>query len=79
MRSGMVRNVDELGRIVIPKEMRRRLGIGNNDPVDISIEGDRIVLEKYRMCCHFCSSEDGIVEFKGRNVCRRCIEELTRQ
>ena len=78
MRSGMVRNVDELGRVVIPKEMRKRLGIGNNDPVEISIEGERIVIEKYRMCCHFCSSADGVIEFKGRNICRRCIEELSR-
>ena len=77
MKSGMVRNVDELGRVVIPKEMRRKLGIGDNDPVDISIDGERIVIEKYRQCCHFCSSEDDIVEFKGRNICKRCIDELT--
>ena len=78
MKSGMFRNVDELGRVVIPKEMRKRLGIGSNDPVEICVDGDRIVLEKYRMCCHFCSTEDGLVEFKGKSVCRRCIEELSR-
>ena len=79
MKSGMIRNIDELGRVVIPKEMRRKLGIGNNDPVDISVEGERIVIEKYRQCCHFCSSENNLTEFKGRMICKSCIDELVTQ
>lgn len=74
--TGMVRNVDELGRIVIPKEMRRQMGISNSDPVEMYVEGDKIILEKYRPCCHFCSSSDGIRNFKGKNICENCISEL---
>ena len=76
--TGIVRNVDELGRIVIPKEMRRQMGITSSDPVEIFVEGDRIILEKYRPCCHFCSSQDEIVEFKGKMICKACIKELNR-
>lgn len=74
--TGIVRNVDELGRIVIPKEMRRGMGITSADPVEIFVEGDRIILEKYRPCCHFCSSADNVIEFKGKNICKSCINSL---
>ena len=74
--TGIVRNVDELGRIVIPKEMRRQMGITSSDPVEIFVEGDRIILEKYHPCCHFCSSTDAVVEFKGKKICNACIEQL---
>ncbi|MBQ7363035.1 MAG: AbrB/MazE/SpoVT family DNA-binding domain-containing protein [Clostridia bacterium] len=74
--TGIVRCVDELGRIVVPKEMRQKMGIENGDPVEIFADGDRIILEKYRSLCHFCSSDEDIVEFYGKNICRKCIEEL---
>ena len=74
--TGMVRSVDELGRIVIPKEMRRQIGIDNTDPVEFYVDGDKIIIEKYRQLCHFCSSSEDVSEFKGRCVCRVCIEEL---
>ena len=76
--TGIVRNIDELGRIVVPKEMRRQMGITSSDPVEIFVEGDRIILEKSRACCHFCSSSDEIVEFKGKSICKKCIAELCR-
>ena len=75
--TGMVRCVDELGRIVIPKEMRRQIGIDNTDPVEFYVDGDKIVIEKYRPLCHFCSSSENVTDFKGRCVCRACIEELS--
>ena len=74
--TGIVRNIDELGRIVIPKEMRKKMNISNSDPVEIYVEGDKIILTKYREVCIFCASEEGITEFKGKKVCDSCIKEL---
>ena len=74
--TGIVRNVDELGRIVIPKEMRRQMGITSSDPIEIIFEGDAIVLKKYYPCCHFCSSVDEVVEFMGKKICKSCIGKL---
>ena len=74
--TGMVRCVDELGRIVIPKEMRRQIGIDNTDPVEFYVEGDKIVISKHRPLCHFCSSSDEVTEFKGRSIWKACIKEL---
>ena len=75
--TGIVRNIDELGRIVIPKEIRKKLGINNNDPVEIYVEGERVLLAKYHPACHFCAGTDGIMDFKGKVVCRACLEELS--
>ena len=74
--TGIVRNIDELGRIVVPKEIRKKLGIANTDPVEIYVDGNRIILEKYNPVCHFCSSTEGLVDFKGKVVCKSCIDEL---
>lgn len=74
--TGIVRNVDELGRIVIPKEMRRNMDIASSDPVEIYVEGDKIILTKYHPCCNFCGSEDDVVEFKGKKICTACLNEI---
>lgn len=74
--TGIVRCIDELGRVVVPKEMRQKLGIANGDPVDIYTDGDRIIIEKYRSICHFCSSDVDITEYLGKNICKTCIEKL---
>lgn len=74
--TGIVRNIDELGRIVIPKEIRKKLGIENSDPVEIYVEGDKILLAKYHPACHFCAATDDIMEFKGKVICKACAEEL---
>ena len=74
--TGIVRNIDELGRIVVPKELRKKLGIGANDPVEISSEGDKIILTKYSPVCHFCGNVDGITEFKDKSICKKCISEI---
>ena len=71
--TGIVRHIDELGRVVVPKEIRRKLGISNTDPVEIFTEGDRIILTKYVPVCHFC---EGLCEFKEKNICADCIGEL---
>jgi len=74
--TGIVRNVDELGRIVIPKEMRRKMEISNNDPVEIYVEGDRIILAKYHCTCTFCGGNTGSIEFKGKRICADCLRQL---
>lgn len=74
--TGIVRNVDELGRIVIPKEMRKKMDIANSDPVEIYVEGDKIILTKYHPCCNFCGNESGVIEFKGKKICQTCLNEI---
>ncbi len=74
--TGIVRNVDELGRIVIPKEMRKKMEISSNDPVEIFVEGDRIILTKYHSTCTFCGSNLGTTEFKDKRLCADCIRQI---
>jgi len=76
--SGIVRRIDELGRVVIPKEIRSMLGIHNGDAVEISSDGERVTISKYSAVCHFCGTTDGVIEFKAKRVCRACISELER-
>ena len=74
--TGIVRHLDELGRIVIPKEWRRILNIENGDQLEIYVEGSRIILEKYSRSCCFCDNLQNLTEFKGQLVCQECIEAL---
>lgn len=74
--TGIVRKVDELGRIVIPIELRRTLNINIKDELEIYVEGDLIMLKKYEPKCIFCGSGENIVDFKGKNVCASCRAEL---
>lgn len=74
--TGIVRKVDELGRIVLPIEMRRTLDIAEKDPVEIFVDGENVVLRKFHATCVFCDSVADIVEFKGRNICAACLAEL---
>lgn len=75
-KSGIVRNVDNLGRVVLPKEIRKVLSISEGDPVEISQENNQIVVKKYYKGCIFCGNEMEPFEFKGMNVCRECKKEL---
>lgn len=74
--TGIIRHVDELGRIVIPKEIRKKMDIDNTDLVEIFVDGDKIVLTKYCPACCFCGSDDGITEFKDKKICISCLNEL---
>ena len=74
--TGIVRKVDELGRIVIPKEMRDKMGINCGDPIEIYVEGDKIILAKYEDCCSICGSLGELKSFKGKNICKNCLNEL---
>ncbi len=73
---GVIRKVDELGRVVLPVETRKRLGLKPKDPVEIFVERDRIVLRKYEPACIFCGSTGDAVEWKDKRVCRRCAEKI---
>lgn len=74
--SGIIRSVDELGRIVLPKSMRQHLEINERDQLEIFVEGNRIVLQKYEPGCVFCEKTDGVVIFNGKRVCAACIASL---
>ncbi len=74
--TGVVRKIDELGRIVLPIEIRKNLGIENKDAVEIFIEKDKIILKKYEPACLFCGNAEGVTSFDGKLICRRCIEKI---
>lgn len=75
--TGIVRKVDELGRIVLPIELRRTLDIAERDELEIYLDDDRVVLKKYEPSCIFCGSSCGLVTYHGRNVCMECIENMS--
>lgn len=74
---GIVRKIDELGRIVLPIELRNKMDINTKDSVEIFVDNDKIILKKYQPCCIFCGNADNVTMFKGKLVCRDCIEEMT--
>ncbi len=74
--TGIVRKVDELGRIVLPIEMRRTLDIAERDSLEIYVDGDSIILKKYQAACVFCGNAKDIVGFEGRNLCPDCIARI---
>ena len=77
--TGIVRRVDELGRIVLPIELRRTLNIAEKDSLEIYVDGSSIMLKKYQPACIFCDSMEDVKVYKGRNVCSHCIEEMQEQ
>ena len=77
--TGIVRKVDELGRIVLPIELRRTLDIAEKDTLEIYVEGSSIVLRKYRPTCIFCDSAKNISVFNGKNICAKCLKDLRGQ
>lgn len=74
--TGIVRKVDELGRIVLPIELRRTLDIEVKDALEIYVDGSQIILKKYEPACVFCGNARDVVNFKGKNICRNCLNEL---
>lgn len=77
--TGIVRKVDELGRIVIPIELRRNLNINIHDPIEIFVDEDFIMLKKYEPACIFCGNAKDIRLIHGKNVCSNCISELQQE
>lgn len=77
--TGIVRKVDELGRIVLPMELRKTFDINEKDPLEIYTEGACIILKKYEPSCIFCGEAKNIREFNGRNICHTCAEQIARK
>ena len=75
--TGIVRKVDELGRVVLPIELRRTLDIEIRSPLEIYVDGDMIVLKKYEPACIFCGEAKDVVNFKDRIICTDCLKELS--
>ena len=74
--TGVVRRVDELGRIVIPIELRRTLDIAEKDALEIYVDGEQIILKKYQPACIFCGNARDVENYKGKNICQNCLKEL---
>lgn len=77
--TGIVRKVDELGRIVLPIELRRTLDISERDALEIYVDGSSIILKKYQPSCIFCDDAANIITYKGKNVCAKCMKELAKK
>jgi len=73
---GIARRIDELGRLVLPKEYRRIFGIEVGDLLDMTLSGDAIVVRKVQHSCVFCASQDELGMFRGRFVCEGCVVTL---
>lgn len=76
--TGIVRKVDELGRVVLPIELRRTLDIAEKDALEIYVDGASIILKKYEPACIFCGNAKNNDIFKGKNVCEDCAKELSK-
>ncbi len=77
--TGVVRKVDELGRVVIPIELRRTLGIAEKDALEIYVDQEKIILKKYEPACIFCGNAENVQHFRGKNVCRDCTAAMAQE
>lgn len=75
---GTIRHIDELGRIVLPVETRKRLDLNTKDPVEVFVEKDRIILKKFEPACVFCGERDDLVDYKEKKICKKCLDDITR-
>ena len=75
--TGIIRNLDQLGRFVIPKETRKMLNLNGGDPVEIFTDGDTIILKKYVRGCQCCGDMKDVKEYKGIRICKKCLNELS--
>jgi transcriptional pleiotropic regulator of transition state genes len=76
---GIVRKIDDLGRMVIPIELRKTMNINKKDPMEIFVDDDKIILRKYETACIFCGSADDVIEFEGRTICGSCKEKINQK
>ena len=74
--TGIVRKVDELGRIVLPIELRRTMDIAEKDAIEIYVDGASIILRKYEPTCIFCGDAKNIINYRGKNICPNCLKEM---
>ncbi len=74
--TGIIRKVDELGRVVIPIELRNTLKIAEKDPIEIFVEGSSIILKKYEPNCVFCGNSKKLVSYKDKLICEKCAKQI---
>jgi transcriptional pleiotropic regulator of transition state genes len=74
--TGIIRKVDELGRVVIPMELRNKLNIVEKDPIEILVDGSSIILRKYVPNCIFCGSSKNLIEYNNKLICNKCTEKI---
>ena len=77
--SGIVRRLDELGRIVLPMELRKTLDLKVRDSIEITADKGSIILKKYSPACVFCGKDNKIANFKDKNICSKCLQEIKAQ
>lgn len=75
--TGIIRKVDELGRVVIPIELRNTLKIEEKDPIEIFVDGSSIVLKKHEANCVFCGGTKKLVSFKDKLICEKCAKRIS--
>ncbi|MBE6830506.1 MAG: AbrB/MazE/SpoVT family DNA-binding domain-containing protein [Ruminococcaceae bacterium] len=76
MEARIVRRIDKLGRIVMPKELRDSLDINTNDELEFFLDNDKFIIKKRKTACEFCSHTNHVMDFKGHRICRKCIEAM---
>lgn len=74
--TGIIRKVDELGRVVIPIELRNQFQIKEKDPIEIFVDGSSIVLKKYEKSCLFCGNTKKLANYKDKLICNKCLKQL---
>ena len=77
--TGIVRKVDELGRVVLPIELRRTLEIEEHDPLEIALEENRIVLRKYQPTCVFCGAAEDLISYRSKRICHPCLQAINEE
>lgn len=75
--TGIVRRIDDLGRVVIPKEVRQTQGITEGDPLEIFVDQDKVILRKYQPGCYLCGNVEGHMhDFFGKQICTKCVDQV---
>lgn len=74
--TGIIRKIDELGRVVLPMGLRNQLSIAEKDPIEIFVEGDSIILKKFEPNCVFCGSSKKLSSFNDKMICAKCMEKI---
>ena len=77
--TGVTRKIDELGRVVLPIALRRTMNIEEKDALEFFVDGERIILKKHEPACIFCGNAEDVVNYKGKNICRKCVGELRKR
>ncbi len=77
--TGRLCKIDSLGRIVIPKQVRKQLGLHDGSVLELSSDDSKIVIVKHKKDCIFCHKEVELTEFEGKFLCKNCLKKLRDQ